>query len=351
MIAGVPRLLGPSGERIEIESLQLTRSLEQLSGVLSWTSRESVADRLVRECEVRDRTGRRLFRGFIERCQGSPTAGFSCTARSLTSALVVTDAAGTEYFRRSSALAILRTLAVRTGVPMASGAAPTRTVRRFRLERGESYARALQRLAGTHRFIVTDDANGGLRGYTLPATVDAQWVDGSFPVIDAIAVDLDFADWRDEWVCRGQREVVSPELAEGNAQIRVAIATGARRKSRRVLPSRSASSKADAARFVEWQARKALAATVGVEVGLAEWPAGVDAGSRVHVRSPSQGIDDELIVAGLSLEINGSTYRARASCVPPETYSFRPLRGGTVEKRVDRWKVNDGKVQNVSLKP
>jgi hypothetical protein len=104
-----------------------------------------------------------------------------------------------------------------------------------------------------------------------------------------------------------------------------------------VLPNRSAVSKADAQRFVAWQAQKALAAAVQITATHSEWTDGIDTGARVHVRVPSRAIDEDVVVSSISYTVGQSAVdQWVATCTLPDAYSFRPLRPA-VERRVAGW--------------
>ena len=335
----LPRILDTKGRELGYSSLSLSRSLEQIASKLQFSSHESYADLLSQVVIVDD--GETRFTGILEQITGDEVNGFSHSARSLTSTLLLVDAAGNEQFRRSTIRTVVEALANFADVNVA--AAPTDRVQRFRLQKGEDAGRALQRLADAHRFVITDDASGAIHAYRAPEKASAIWVERSGSITRPIGLDLNFTHLRNEWVCRGQREVVTGDLdSDGTGQLEISVTTGSPRKTRRVLPNRSATSRADARNFVEWQAKKALASTVRVTVVHNRWPAEV--GTRVRIRARSLNIDEDFIVASLALEASESAVQVTASCVLPDVYEFRPLsrRRGSFEKRVSTWKSADG---------
>lgn len=333
----LPRILDAAGRELTYASLSMSRSLEQGASQLQWTAYEMRSDLVNQVVKVVD-GGAVRFTGFVEQVSGNALDGFSHSARSLTSTLFLHDAAGNELFKSSAVGTIVRALAGKVGVKVAES--PTDRVQRFRLQKGEDLGRAMQRLAEVARFVVTDDAAGAVRAYRAPEKASTSWVEGQGTVTRSVQVELDFSEWRNEWVCRGQREVVTGDLdTDGAGQLEIDVATESPRPTRRILPNRSANSRADARNFVEWQAKKALSETVRLTVTHSRWPAEV--GTRVRIKVPSLGIDEDFVIASLSLEVSQSAIQATASCVMPDVYSARPLRP-RVEKRVSNWKVAQG---------
>ena len=105
--------------------------------------------------------------------------------------------------------------------------------------------------------------------------------------------------------------------------------------SRRVLPNRSAVSTVDARRYVEWEAKKALASVIQLDVTHDTWVA--EPGDRVRIRAPLEGIDEDFVVASVTYTV-GEAVEQKTTCVLPDVYSTRPLRP-RVERRVERWEI------------
>jgi hypothetical protein len=213
------------------------------------------------------------------------------------------------------------------------------------LEKSSNLGEQLQRLAEVRRLTFTDDAQGRLVGYRAPETASTTWTDGAGSVTSAFAINLNFSNWVNTWTCRGQREIVSAELDSDDAgQIGVDIVTSSLRPGLRVLPNNQTVSRADAKNFVDWSAKKALAPTVAVTIKHNVWAA--DPGTRVRLRSPGLGIDEDFVVSSATATVSEGDVSYTAECVLPDVYTFRPLRP-RVEARVSDWEIAKGPVEIV----
>lgn len=323
------------GSPMSFSTLSVTRSIENAFGQAQWSTYEDGTGRLNTIIEIRENNGLR-FRGYFEISDGNQIEGFSCSARSLAVQLDQVEASGAETFRSTNLATIARALAQRAGVTIAE--VPSRQVNRFRLERGESYRQAMQRLAEVHRVVITDDAAGRVRVFALPDAVvpRAVWREGAGSVTKAIRRRLDYSDWRTEWECRGSRVVVD---AEGDLDIGFLTTAGLTRPSRRVLPNRAATSRADAAAMLDWAAKTALARTISVEVTHLAWPA--EPGDVVQVVAPELGIDEVMVVQSIQADLVRHEYVA--VCVFPDVYLAKPLPRQRAT-RPSEWKIAQGPV-------
>jgi prophage tail gpP-like protein len=336
------RIIAADGSDITFSQLTIRRSVEELAGRLSFASFEYRAGQLNRPATVQlDSVVR--WTGFLEQLHGTVVDGFQYEGRSLTSSLLLVDAAGNELFRQSSVSAIARALATRAGVAVAS--VPADKVQRFRAEKARNLGEQLQRLAEVQRLTFTDDAQGRLVGYRAPDKATATWTDGAGTVTAAFSINLNFSSWVNTWTCRGQRDVMSGELDSDDAgQIGIDIETSSLRPGLRVLPNNQTVSRADAKNFVDWNAKKALASTVGVTVKHGTWAA--DPGTRVRLRSSKLGLDEDFVVSSVTATVSEGEVSYTAECVLPDVYTFRPLRP-RVEARVSDWEIAKGPVEVV----
>lgn len=336
------KLVASDGSEITCSQVTLRRSVEELAGRLSFGSHEYRPGQLNRPATLQ-LAGVVRWTGFVEQLHGNPVDGLTYEARSLTSTLLLVDADGNELFRQSTVASIARQLAAKAGVGV--GLVPADKVQRFRLEKSRNLGEQLQRLAEVHRLTFTDNAAGELVGYRAPDKATATWTDGAGTVTAPFGINLNFSSWANTWTCRGQREVMSAELdAEDAGQIAIDIQTGSLRPGLRVLPNNQTVSRADAKNFVDWSAKKAMAATVAVTVKHGVWAA--DPGTRVRLRSSLLGLDEDFVVSSVTASISDSEVSYTAECVLPDVYTFRPLRP-KVEQRVSDWEIAKGPVEIV----
>lgn len=336
------KIIDSAGVEVTFSQLTIRRSVEELAGRLSFNSYEYRPGLINRRASVQ-LGGAVRWTGFLEQLHGNLVDGLTYEGRSLTSSLLLVDAAGNELFRQSSVASVARQLCGKAAVEVAT--IPLAKVQRFRLEKSSSLGEQLQRLAEVHRLTFTDDAQGRLVGYRAPDKASTTWVDGAGTVTAAFTLNLNFSDWVDRWTCRGQREIVSAELDTDDAgQIGIDIVTGSLRPGLRVLPNNQTVSKADAKNFVDWNAKKALAQTVTVAVKHGEWAA--DPGTRVRLRSRSLGLDEDFVVSAVTATVSEGEVSYSAECVLPDVYTFRPLRP-RVEARVSDWEIAKGPVEVV----
>lgn len=321
--------------RPSVSALTVSRSLEDAFSQCQFASFEDLAHLADSELAGYDATGALRFTGYLEQVTGTAVSGYQYTARSKTIQLDRYDALGNERYRRATLESVLRSLALIAGVEV--GAVASRRVARFRIRRGDSFRTALQRLAEVAQVVITDDAQGRIRAFALDAvgTPSATWCDQRDPVTRPIEIALDYTEWRYEWICRGHRGFVGGDLdGDGKEEIRVSGEFGVNRGSRRVLDSRAAASKADAALLVDWTAKKHLARVARVTVPMGRWPA--DPGDVVRVRVPDQGVDDVLIVQAVEGDLVSNDFQAH--CAFPDAYQARTrLRRGR-EVRPQEWR-------------
>jgi hypothetical protein len=226
---------------------------------------------------------------------------------------------------------VLESVADRVGVSVAPGV-PEDRVSRLRLTKGESLAQGVQRLAETYRFVATDDGLGRLRAYRSPSAPTAEtWRDRAGSVTAAITSRLDVSEWRKEWLCRGQRELVDDDAEDAAAQLGLEVDTLSVRPTRRIVPNKSATSQAHARQLVVWQAQTALAQAVSLTVNHDRWPA--ETGDLVRIVVPTEAINEDFVVQAVTATVSPGQVSATAVCVLPDVYTTAPRPPRALEDR------------------
>lgn len=321
------RVRTAAGRDVHVAALTLSRGLEQAMSVAQLQTHDVLLANLGNEEVHVTWKGTRVFTGFIEELAGSPLSGFTVGLRSKTLSLDKFDATGNEYFAASNTVrSIVAVVAGRAAV--AIGAVPDVRVNKFRIQRGTSYRRALQELAATHQLVLTDDAFGRVVLVGLDPAPPARetWVQGSAPTIGPVTVQLDVSDLRASYMCRGQRVLVDGDFdAQNDEEIGEHIAAAALPKSRKVLPSKAASSRSDAVRLLDWTAKQAVGQAIRVTVPINEYPG--DPGFAVRVKAdialPGQSVTfalhETMIASGIRADFVAQ--RFEALCLLPEVYT------------------------------
>lgn len=313
--------VGAGREDFPISVVSTDRSLEQAVGGARLRSFERRPDLLGEAVEI-EINGQRQFTGVLEQAPGNPERGYEFTARSLPVALRMVDADRTERFKNTTTAVVASALAARVGVQV--GETVSELVASYRLQRGRSYQRALLDLAEAHGFIVTDDPLGRLRLYQLPELKALEvWQHGTLPVIE-ISEEPDIREWRDVVQCRGYNSPEANEVADVLlGQIGQDIVVGNIRPSRRVIPNRTARSKAQARILIANEARRSLAGAYTIPVDLTETTR--QPGDLVRVRRDDINLNLLMVVSTLRWDIGVNTFRARAICRLPEVYGSTGL--------------------------
>jgi hypothetical protein len=324
------RILDPDGAEIPFSSLTVASSLEQLASTARWRTHTPRRDLLNQQVRIVEDDEPR-FVGYLEQIDGDALSGYDVGARSSTSTLLLYDADGSEVFSATSIRAVLESLALRVGIKVAPGT-PEDRVSRFRLTKGENFAQGIQRFAETYRFVATDDALGRLVAYrTLIGSALETWRDRTGSVTGAITSRLDVSEWRKEWLCRGQRELVDDDAADEAAQIGLGVDTLSIRPTRRIVANKSATSQAHARQLVTWQAQKALANVQSLTVHHDRWP--TETGELVRVVVPTESINEDFVVQAVTATIGAGQVSATAICVLPDVYTTQPRPPRNIESR------------------
>lgn len=321
------RVQTASGRDVHFAACTLNRGIEQAMSVLQLQTHDVLLADLGQEIQVTWH-GKRVFTGTLEDLDGNPLIGFSLGFRSRVVNLDKFDATGNEYFAaKNTVRAIVAVVAGRAGVVI--GSVPHVPVNKFRIKRGTNYRKALQELAETYQLVVSDDALGrlvlfGLDPSTRPAPATT-WAQGQAPTVGPITAQLDISDLRAEYVCRGQRALVDGDFdADNEEEIGETLAGAALPASRKVLPNKAASSRADAVRLLDWTAKQAVARAIQIKVPINEYPG--DPGFAVRVRAdvklPGESsrfvIDEPLIASGVMADFVAR--RFEVTCMLPEVY-------------------------------
>lgn len=262
--------IGNERQVLTVSSVAVNRSLEQPVSQANVDTREQYRPAIGEPLTI-DIDGIRRFTGVVERYPGTPEKGYTVQARGAAVGLMVNDAIGNETFRNRSLNAIAAELGRRSGDVQVRGGDDA-DVDRFKLRQATSHQRAIQDLADTHGFTLTDAGDGAAVLYQAPAELVPveTWTFGRPPVRD-VEVMPAIDDWRDLVVVRGQRSPTAADIADVvTGQIGVDIAAGNTRPSRRVLPNSAANSRARARTLAATELRKMLARSLVVEVDLTE---------------------------------------------------------------------------------
>lgn len=316
--------------------VRVARSLEQAASSfeLAFTPREPGGTRPGRirpgsTCEVR--LGRdRVITGVVDTVRirvDARSIEMVATGRSRTADLVDCSAVATggqwrgqKIERIAQILADTYEVAVVTGEGVDTGPVIPSHV----LQDGENVHASIERMARLRALLVTDDHLGRLVLTRASTTLSdtALEIPGN---VEALEVLADASQVYSEYRCRGQRAGSDHDFGAPIAHA-TGTATDAGLGRTRILVV-TAEGQADAARCAErarWEAAARLGRSLEVVATVSGWRRGDgtlwQTNELVRVRADVAGIDGELLVAGVTYDLDEAGSRTTLALAPPAAY-------------------------------
>ena len=334
------RLSDSGWHQWQYRSVTVDARLGKLSRTMFLKTHDYEPGAINRVCEVISNADIPVFTGYLVDVLGNHNAGYTYVGVSLTHNLVMNDATNSVLLKGLPIWQVLQSICSRVAVPLDSfNTTFTNPIAKFRVKRGQQYAKALQDMVQARRLVLTDNGFGEASLMTLEDESPSRTVEAGHGAVQGeIDLQLRMSKLYASYLVRGQRELLENEVDEKGLTLLAGAVTGlTERNTTKVFPAKSTTTKLDAQQYTEWQAKMALAAAYKVKLVLSDWDTGV--GDIVSVFDDLKGIDEDFVVETVQFTDTPTVFeQSKLALTLPEAFSFRPLKPAT-PRRNEAWQI------------
>jgi len=325
------------------ESCQVVKSVDSMAGAFALGLTDRTCHGGVRlpiapgmDCLL-ETNGDHLVKGYIDKVEHSLTSsshGIRVDGRDSSADLVDCSAVHRPgQWRDMNVLSLAMEIASPFGVQVAADADASAIVPSFQISPGETAAKALQRLLKLRGLLAMPDSSGGLRLATLGTSRMAGAVIEGVNVLSC-TTKYDASKRYSEYICTGQKQGADTAFGEA-CSVRGQASDGQIGRYRPLIVRPGQQGSADfMRRRAQWELSTRRAQGTTVDVSVRGWR---DEGGRlwtpgamVKVSLPTMGLDQDLLIAEVTLTKSMQGTVASLSLKDPAAYSPEPAESGKV---------------------